>query len=130
MEIKEGMYVRTNTGIHKIFKIDNNKTVWKYYCDKKETGEWDGSYEYTPIKEEQFIGEPSFDIIDLIQVGDIVKWEIYKPYKDGGVNEVIQRFNKGLGIYQIESDCVLRLGDMVIKSIVTKEQFEQMEYKL
>lgn len=35
MKLEVGMYVRTKDGIHKIFNIDNKKTVWKYECDKK-----------------------------------------------------------------------------------------------
>lgn len=119
MEIKEGMYVRTNTGIHKIFRIDEHKSVWKYCCDKKETGEWDGSYEYTPIKEEQFIGEPSFDIIDLVQAGDYVNGEKIINLDLGTTGKTIRLFT---------SESYINIED--IKSIVTKEQFEQMEYKL
>lgn len=72
----------------------------------------------------------SHNIIDLIEEGDIIQWEIIEPYRDSGINEVISRFSDELGIYQIEADRLLPLKDMTIKSIVTKEQFEAMQYEV
>ena len=118
-KLEVGMYVRTNTGIHKIFKIDEKKTVWKYLCDKKSTGEWDGSYEYTPIKEEQIIGKPSFDIIDLVQEDDYVNGDVVTKIKEDKQNNkyIVTIFND---VYYNKD----------IESIVTKEQFESMEYRI
>lgn len=120
-KLEVGMYVRTNTGIHKIFEIDEKKTVWKYKCDKKSTGEWDGSYEYILLKEEQFIGEPSFDIVDVVQVGDYVNG--YKVYELGTAygGKIVMIKNETLKPYLYQEE---------IKSIVTKEQFESMKYEV
>lgn len=119
MELKEGMYVRTNTAIHKIFKIDENKTVWKYKCDKKDTGEWDGSYEYILIKKEQVL-KASFDIIDLLQPGD---------YVNGKEVLDINIIHKELHI-NTENDILCIIKERDIKSIVTKERFKSMEYEV
>lgn len=123
-KIEVGMYVRTNTGIHKIFEIDEKKTVWKYKCDKKSTGEWDGSYEYTSLKEEQFIGEPSYNITDLIEVGDYVN--------GNSVLNVIyyeEKLNKEPEIY-INNRYISYLTPSNIYSIVTYEQMKSMEYRI
>lgn len=117
-KLEVGMYVRTKTGIHKIFKIDEHKTNWKYLCDKKSTGEWDGSYEYTPLKEELII-KSSYNIIDLIEVGD---------YVNGVKIKEILEMKTGKIIIVSESEDYLENDD--IESAVTKEQFEQMKYEV
>ena len=114
--MKVGDYVRTKTGIHKIFKINENATVWKYYCDKKPTGEWDSSYEYIKIKDDDII-KSSPNIIDLIEVGD---------YVNGCM--VINKKDDTIQIIQLIIPFDLKEKD--IKSIVTKEQFESMEYRI
>ena len=125
-----GDYVRTKTGIHKIFRINENATSWKYHCDKKPTGEWDSSYEYIKIRAEDII-KSSPNIIDLIEVGD---------YVNGKKVEWI-----GYGMYQDTEDGLIGIGDKFIlfneftkdgarekdiKSIVTKEMFANAEYRV
>ena len=119
-------YVRTKTGIHKIFRINEDATVWKYHCDKKPTGEWDSSYEYIKIRESDII-KSSPNIIDLIEVGDYVNGRkvVDKQY------HYTDKDNYDMGEWCIFYENVA-LGDYQydVKSIVTKEQFESMEYKL
>ncbi len=120
MKIKAGMYVRTKIGIKKIYDIDENKTKWKYlYKLKKQDG--DGSIDLGSLCEEDIIGEPSYRPIDLIEVGDYVN-----GYKVTTVNKqksiVYSEDEKGYfinGFYEDE-----------IKTIVTKEQFEKMSYRV
>lgn len=69
---------------------------------------------------EEYIIKTSQDITNLIEVGDIIKG------KDDHLFEV----------YAVGSDCVYinNLEEFIfaneIKSILTKEQFESMEYKI
>ena len=75
--------------------------------------------------EERDVLKASYKIIDLIELGDILK-VIYdnKEYICKVVNVL---GNKGV---QINSDLSVSLGCVEIKSIVTKEQFELMSYKV
>lgn len=117
MELKEGMYARSKYGIDKITKtntycsIDGKEVV---YVDRKDDSLW-GSM----LKIEDII-KASYNIIDLIEVGDIIVG------KDGHKFEV----------YAVGSDCVYINGlkEFIlideIKAIVTKEQFKREAYKL
>ena len=117
MEIKEGMYVRTTDGIiEKVIKIGEIRYMHEecYQTDRKET-----------LYRED-IKKASFNIIDLIEVGDIVKW---KTKYNGGINEVIDRFGE-VGVYAIEEDCCNLLEDIEILEVVTHEQFDSMKYEV
>ena len=113
MKLEEGMYVRTyDNGIDKFnfkYKRDGHN-FYTFYFEK-----------YSLTNPEYYImGEPSFNIIDLIEPKDIIVGI------DGHIFEV----------YAVGSDCVYINGlkefiyEHEIKSIVTKEQFESMEYKV
>lgn len=123
-DIEVGEYVRTNQGhigVLKRIEFDKNDKSLKWYIfDKKE-------FEINIIKEEYvnkpYIVKHSKDIIDLIEVGDYVNemlvTEISKNHKV--IN--ICFYN---GLYADN----LTLVGADIKSIVTKEQFEQVQYKI
>lgn len=120
MKIEVGMYVRTDSGITKV--------IWKdrygFKCDN------DNYYMYeSPC----ILKEPSFNIIDLIEIGDYVN-----GYK---IVEVNNNLNKHEGICnsldtnlwyidENEEFKELVLFENEIKSIVTKEQFESVSYKV
>lgn len=70
----------------------------------------------------------NYDIIKLIQVGDIIEWE-WKEFGYYGINEVINRFGT-IGVYPEEYDEVISLKDIKIKSILTHEQYERDCYRL
>ena len=122
MEIKEGMYVRTKNGIiAKCTEVKVNKNIFDriifengYYVD----------WEFIDIPKEQSVIEiANFDIIELINPGDYVN----------GKEVIISGYN----IYDdwcvtVKSDdgCNDYIYPKEIKSIVTKEQFESMSYKL
>lgn len=106
MKLEVGMYVRTNRGyIDKIKKIFEEGD--KVFCTEKEG-----------IHFTELIAKASHNIIDLIEVGDYVNGNevVYSTLKDGG-NIVI--YKTGFCANNEE-----------IKSIVTKEQFESMSYKV
>lgn len=119
MKLEPNMYVRTNCGyICKIINInDFREPSMKYGVE--------ASY----LKDIMFIGDDdilkaSHNIIDLIEVGDYVNGEKvdYIDDCDGAMREY----------YYDYEDASIDVGHYFeeIKSIVTKEQFSSMEYKL
>ena len=109
--MKVGDYVRTKDG-----------RIEKY------SGTNDSEIENFTLNE---IIKSSPNIIDLIEVGDYVngkrvEWIGFKMYQDNGkeckgIGDKIILFNEFTKDY---------IGKKDIKSIVTKEQFKKMEYKL
>ena len=118
MKLEKNMYVRTKVGeIHKCLLIyidDNNQTLNRFM------NEWGNMIMFDEIK-----GEPSHNIIDLIEVGDYVNGEKVVAIHEHYVCDEID-LGKAL-----ETACnyTATLNED-IKSIVTKEQFEQMQYKV
>lgn len=119
MKLKVGMYVRLgrNQGIAKIDEYDEEYSI--YSLDKCIADEW--GEETFKLNEKDIIGEPSFNIIDLIEVGDYVNGnEVIQQYKPEGSYCLWIKLLNG------ESIC----NSKNIKSIVTKEQFESLKYKV
>ena len=115
-EIKVGWYVRTKDyGIQKITAIDEfaMEDGVLYFATETNPNYLDFSYE-------DVIGEPSPNIIDLIEVGDYVngKKVIFVCYTEQGSSGKFVETEDG---YWFETD---------IKTIVTKECFERCEYKI
>lgn len=127
MEIKIGEYVRTKKGlIRKVTNVINDVIeIDKEYYDEED--------EYSDIRCYDFFIENVIakhgSIIDLIEVGDIVnKQEVVNVEgfdKNGNDKEA-------LGIIEINGDDAygVFLEDIPIKTIVTHEQLEEMEYKV
>ena len=127
MELKVGMYVRFDWKkqqlpiiIGKITEVHYDEDE-KYYFYLTDNG--------LVIGEDNLVKEPSYNIIDLIEVGDyvnnskVIKIEEYNNEKYVYVEEMefCNACNEDENVYYKEED---------IKSIVTKEQFSQMEYKV
>ena len=117
MELKPNMYVRTHKGtIHKIMEIDK---MLKY---KNEDRLFINEEEWFLVESD--ITKASYNIIDLIEVGDYVNGEIvgYIDDCDGAMREYYYNYE----------DASIDVGHWCeeIKSIVTKEQFSSMEYRL
>lgn len=116
MEIKVGEYVRTrNQGIKKVKKIEYDIDAKEnyYYLDSY-FGEW----EHQVVKH-------SKNIIDLIEVGD---------YVNGKCIEQIQELQgEKCLFYDLEMPIEIDLHflkERDIKTIVTKEQFEFVEFRV
>lgn len=109
MEIEKGMYVRFNGFISKIGHINTSKKGNTYVQFKQPNG----LLAHTRIEN---IDRASFNIIDLIEVGDYINGlpVIFNAVERGG-NIVIV----------IGGDC---FREEEIKDIVTKEQFNSMKY--
>ena len=113
MKLEVGMYVRSKqNGIGKIVEYINDPTHYFFKCYKLDR-DCINCEEY--ITEADVIGQPSHNIIDLIEVGDYVNGY-----------QVTDRFDYLLSFGN--ADWYMNEED--IKSIVTKEQFESMSYKV
>ena len=118
MELKKGMYVRfkDNKDIQYIGKLINineyREPCFKYAIEVT----WYDDYIF--IGDNDIIGEPSFDLIDLIEPGDFING--YKVTYIDKDNQIIRVDGFGWGTNIIRKDN--------IKNIVTKEQFNSMKY--
>lgn len=121
MELKDGMYVRTEYGIFKIRKITKDLG---YSARDKRVLELDRNipeldYNYKFYKDESIFKNAKFssNLIDLIKVGDYVNGlKVDKKYEDRVVINT--------------RDDIIVWFEYQIKSIVTKEQFDSMKYEV
>ena len=127
MKLEVGMYVRTNK---EIFQVRSNHTSIE---NKIEYVAVNGRYTHIDINT---ILKASHNIIDLIEVGDIITFkddeDVYRiisiPMKEMGTED----FYLAKNFDGYTEDMFVRYEYMKehIKSIVTKELFESMEYKV
>lgn len=110
-KLEVGMYVRTKTfttsKICKLKEIDNICLTDNGAVDINQ------------------IAKSSFNIIDLIEVGDYVNGIRVDNFILKNDNEICFKY-----IYSMEDEDVYTLNRKDIKSIVTKEQFESMKYEV
>lgn len=128
-EIKVGEYIRTNNGhigILKRIELDKTDKSLKWYVyDEKE-------FEINIIKE-RYINKPyivkhSPNIIDLIEVGDYVNgYKVLDIMEDMETGEIHLEMTSDY-TNEIIGDCTIYNDD--IKTIVTHEQFSNIEYRL
>ena len=132
--MKVGEYCRNKYGIAKVIDIENNNGIEVLVFDKpicflvnKETGK---------IKEDKLFNQlaliddidlskikHSKKLIDLIEVGDYVN--------GSKVIDIAQAPVKALYTEDIkQTGALIPVCNYQIKSIVTREQFSQMEYKV
>ena len=121
MEIEVGEYIRTTDGeIHKIKSIEG-----KFI-------EFENGYGIS-VREKDYILKHSKNIIDLIEVGDVVDYEnsnagirVKKEVYYVCTEKEDYKWGEGY-IYTLEDEFVMKEK---IYSIVTKEQFKNIEYRL
>ena len=131
--MKVGDYVRTDTGV--IEKLEGiheqnktNKTIIK--LNKMGGGRYahilDINSEFTKEFDEDFsrgnIIKSSPNIIDLIEVGDYVNGVL--------IEEIYEKGNDKLFIHTFDTEIMMCFTNNNINSIVTREMFESMEYKV
>ena len=114
--MKVGDYVRTEKGIAKI--IGKNDDVRFHYPDAWETDTYLEINDDTEYVYDEDIIKSSPNIIDLIEAGDYVNGVEVTEIKDG--KPFKEDYNDPYYSYYFDD----------IYSIVTKEQFESMEYKV
>lgn len=126
MKIEIGQYIRTKH--YGIFKVLNIEKIGKTILFKKTQGvDVVIADKYNKI-EDEIIGEPNNNILKLVKIGDyingsrVIKIQEVKNYPDL-LNVKIEKTDFRYDIHEtvFEKD---------IKSIVTKEQFKSMEYKV
>lgn len=117
MKLEVGMYVRTKDGI--IAKADyvDDDTI---FFDKDLYRTYDDSINFLEKNNLERIVKASYNIIDILEVGDYVNGEIVLKDEIGGL--YLDAFDADGNYYKC------RIQN--IKTIVTKEQFEQMAYKV
>ena len=110
MKLEVGMYVRTKNGIIDKVIIDYNGHCASPNCECKHISCAKNYYD------EDKIVKASYNIIDILEVGDYVNgWKVL--YWTDGTKIV-------------DDGYATNLDKIDIKSIVTKEQMEQMTYKV
>lgn len=114
MELKVGMYVRLVNDVEDIVVINKIANVFETTI----LTENDGSIYQGEYTKENVV-KASYNIIDILEVGDYVNGK--KVYSLGLTIGILNTINFEDGTFTIAED---------IKSIVTKEQFENMEYKI
>ena len=115
MKLEVGMYIRTKDGIiARIKEIDNNERL---YLNQKSI--YTDDYKHDLIIDYEVI-KASYDIIDILEVGDYVNGYY--------VEDVLKTFvNVAVGSNYFQSPTIYEKN---IKSIVTKEQFENIEVNI
>jgi hypothetical protein len=126
MEIKVGDYVRIRGYIDKIINInDFREPDMKYALEQPA---WNGDIMFIGDKD---IVKSSLRIIDLIEVGDYVNGEkVVRIDKDKFIKGQIDLWTNRTTVDTWGDICLSPIIDKNIKTIVTKEQFERMEYKV
>lgn len=117
-KLEPNMYVRTKRGTFDRFMTSkkNESLTWYTFEDR-------GSI----TNPENYIINASHNIIDLIEVGDYVNGK-----KIVDVGYLINGPRKGTKVidYYITPSAVSYLENEDIKSVITHEQIEQMEYRI
>lgn len=118
-KLEPNMYVRTKKGIAKI--IDRILEPDHYYFKMWVTDKFLEINDDTEYISEVDVLKASHNIIDLIEVGDYVNDLLVTR-----ICEDYETKEKYINLY----GCISEWEEEDIKSIVTKQQFESMSYKL
>ena len=122
MKLEVGMYVRLQNDAENIVIINRIANVFETTI----LTENDGSIYQGEYTKENVI-KASYNIIDILEVGDYVNG---KKIVDVGCLTNGPRKGTKVIDYYITPSAVSYLENEDIKSIVTKEQFEYMEYRI
>lgn len=128
MELKEGMYVRSKYGIAKyVHKAVTKVTIYRI-VDKNIVYDNEENWQDSLLDNE--IIKASNNIIDLIEYGDFITLgennyplQVRNVWEHAG--DIHIELSNGAKFEDLHNN-----KDFKIYSIVTKEQFEAMEYKI
>ncbi len=135
-KLKINMYIRTEYGeIFKIIGMSKFKTRPKeYYLDKIIDRSEDRACNDSIFREDwlEEIVKASYNIVDLIEVGDYVNGYRVDGFDVTYFNSVDRRETKRIGVI-VDRDsnmgfCEAYFKSNNIKDVVTKEQFEKLKY--
>ncbi len=110
MKFEKNMYIRTMDGISKIIEIRKAESMTRVVDDY-------GNIYFV----DDLIGEPSYDIIDLVQIGDYVNGYRVDEIHGGQLSNFSRYDGRLVNIVSCDNN---------IERIVTKEQFENVEYEV
>lgn len=124
LKLRENMYIRTIDGV--IAKVDyiDGETI---FFDKELYRSYSDSINFLEKDNLERIVKASFNIIDLIEVGDILVDDSNNKLELLLIENELMVRNTGL-IY--DNNYYLPIKSIAIKSIITHEQMEQMAYKV
>lgn len=123
MELKEGIYVITKNGF--IDKVIND---YKGCCNNPNCNCKHISCEHNYYDEENIINA-SDDITDLIKAGDVIETP-KGVFQVGYIENNVIYTDDSKVIACLRKDEHLCFENNIIKSIVTKEQFEAVKYEV
>lgn len=135
LELKENMYVRTKDGhVDKIIKINNDSLNGRIIQVKN--GELDycmGYTDFTDLFPSSHYTKASFNIIDILEVGDVIKlfMEDDIDEEDTNIFELIAiNYNDNeIGVFN--SDFQIEFFPIEnLRGVLTHEQMEQIAYKV
>ena len=125
MELKEGMYIRTKlndfcnmVAIRKIDEIDEDDDN-KFWIDDYIMDTFGD--EQNKLSEED-VDKASFDITDLIEIGDYVNGD--------KVTEEMIKMRDEQGVFGLPDKNKVFIDEIKVKNIVTKEQFASVKYEV
>lgn len=123
MKIKVGEYVRTKDGV--IAKLERIEE--EYYFDNYIYREFEDDINYLFVEQlPEYIIKHSSNIIDLIEPGDVIKYKEMFETKANEPHILNLRNQKEVDKFKkcVEDKLVAYI------SVVTHEQFKEMEYKV
>ena len=124
LELRENMYIRTKDGIiAKVDYIDDN-TI---FFDKDLYRTYGDSIDFLEKDNLERIVKASYNIIEILEVGDILVDDTNRKLEILLIDNELMVRNAGL-IY--DNNYYLPIKSIAIKSVITHEQMEQMEYKV
>ena len=142
MELKVGMYVRNENGISKYLGLgkdvltNDESNQFKHYANQHlfDRNIFDVGHDWgDTLSDEEFKNidkyiekEPSYDVIDLIEIGDYVN-----GLRINSITEVDENHDVRL-VWNLTTygDDDISFSNEEIESIVTKERFESIVYKV
>ena len=118
MELKVGMYVRTKKGIGRVTEYTKHES-WGYIV--KVLGQY-SCYTHTSNGELSDVIKASYNLIDLIEVGDYVNGD--------KVTEEMIKMRDKQGVFGLPDKHRVFIDEIKVKNIVTKEQFAFVKYEV
>lgn len=127
MKLEVGMYVRTILGISKLIEIKDDSI---YIFDKLDEDLWsdDIADEIWEYELEEVVIKASYNIIDILEVGDYVNGYIVEEIKRGYDGKIW--IDNGTRGYDEGGEYTIWKRNEDIKSVITHEQIEQMTYRI
>ena len=134
LDLRENMYIRTKDGI--IAKVDyiDNDTI---FFDKELYRTYGDSIDFLEKDNLERIVKASYNIIDILEVGDYLNGFKVSKIERYDTNTIIKIGNSTFNVLEGEKIYTPSYDNNngyekieKLKSIVTKEQMEQMAYKV